>query len=42
MINTVPITRALDEESIQIMEKKSEEQKISQSQWLREIIKKEK
>ena len=42
MIKTVPITRALDEESIQIMEKKSEEQNVSQSEWLRNIIKKQK
>ena len=42
MIKTVPITRALDEESIKIMEKKSEEQNVSQSEWLRNIIKKQK
>lgn len=42
MVNTVPITRALDEESIKIMEEKAEKENVSQSEWLRNIIKKQK
>ena len=42
MVSTVVKTFSLDEESVKIVETKSEELKISQSQWLREVIKKQK